>query len=349
MKYPIKHYINLLLSISLDIHYIHVKGDHKAGKEIVPLILIHGWPGSVREFYEVIPNLVKATKNKKYDFDIVVPSLPGYGWSEATHKTGLSSTEMSIIFRNLMLKIGYNNFVVQGGDWGSIIGSSMATLFPDNVMGYHSNLCALVTSPVGLIKNVIASFMPTKFVEPQYIDFHFPLGKKFLFSLEESGYMHFQATKPDTIGNALIGNPVGLSTYILEKFSTWTKAEYRSRNDGGLTEQFTMDALLDNIMIYYLSNMITTSMRLYAEHFCIKNAELKLERVPTNVPVGCARYKEDLLHELDWILEDKFKNIIHSKYYMNGGHFAAMELPDQFSNDFIMYMDTLWNKLNSNM
>lgn len=163
--------------------------------------MIHGWPGSVREFYELIPKL---TKNKDDTaFIVVAPSLPGYGFSEGAAVPGLGPTEIAVIFRNLMISLGYNRFLVQGGDWGSVIGSAISTVFPENVIAYHSNMCATMT-PFSQFKSQIMNIYPSFFVEQEHLDFIFPLGEKFLDILEESGYFHIQATKPDTIGKDLL-------------------------------------------------------------------------------------------------------------------------------------------------
>lgn len=134
------------------------------------------------------------------EFDIIVPSLPGYGFSEGSSKTGFGVLEMSVVLRNLMIRLGYNHFYIQGGDWGSALGSTIATLFPQNVIGYHSNMCIAFNSGVGMFKNIIASIAPSYFVEGEYEDFHFPYGEKFTNMILETGYMHIQSTKPDTIG-----------------------------------------------------------------------------------------------------------------------------------------------------
>lgn len=141
------------------------------------------------------------------------------------------------------------------------------------------------------------------------------------------------------IGIALSNNPVGLAAYILEKFSTWTFPQYRSSPDGGLDQRKDLfDAYLDNIMIYYLSGSITTSCRLYAEAFSLKQQEHKLDRIQTNVPTGCARFKNDLAHEIDWVLQDKFTNMVQSNYYKEGGHFAALEVPGVLYKDFVEFV-----------
>ncbi|XP_061401163.1 juvenile hormone epoxide hydrolase 1-like [Musca vetustissima] len=241
------------------------------------------------------------------------------------------------MMRNLMLRLGYKKFFIQGTDWGSIIGSHIATLFPENVLGYHSNMCT-VSSPKSMIKGLIAGSFPGIFAPKGYEDFFSPVSEKIHFLLEETGYAHLHSTKPDTIGTALHDNPVGLAAYILEKFSTWTNATYRHLPDGGLKKRYKLDALLDNVMIYYLTNSITTSMRIYKEAVTEEQRALKLDRVPTNVPTACARFKNEMMHFMDLQLKDKYKNLIQSTYYKEGGHFAAMEVSDIVYKDFIEFV-----------
>ncbi|KAL7031274.1 hypothetical protein ACKWTF_006950 [Chironomus riparius] len=236
-----------------------------------------------------------------------------------------------------MKRIGFKKYYVQGGDWGSLIGTDMAAFFPENVLGFHTNMC-MVDSPIANIKTFIASFYPSLFMDAKYVDWVYPFFPKFLTLLQESGYMHIQSTKPDTIGVALTGNPVGLVAYILEKFSTWTNPAYRNLADGGLEKYFTMDALLDNVMIYYLTNSITTSQRIYKEVFSSEFADSSINRVPVIVPSACAHFKYELMHQIEWALPEKFVNLLQSNYFEDGGHFAAMQLPKIMYNDFIDFV-----------
>lgn len=184
----------------LSVHYIHTKATYDIkGKKVVPLLLLHGWPGSVREFYDIIPKLALPGDELDTVFEIVCPSLPGYGWSEAAAKKNFGPLEMSVVLRNLMIRLGYDKFYIQGGDWGSLLGCNIATMFPENVLGYHSNMC-FVDSPMAHIKAFISSYYPSAFIEEEYQDFIFPRMEKFAGLILESGYMHLQATKPDTIG-----------------------------------------------------------------------------------------------------------------------------------------------------
>uniref|UniRef100_A0A1L8DZA1 Epoxide hydrolase n=1 Tax=Nyssomyia neivai TaxID=330878 RepID=A0A1L8DZA1_9DIPT len=270
----------------LDIHFIHVKPEKTFKKPVLPIILLHGWPGSVVELYSLIDKL---RNNGDYHFEIVVPSLPGYGWSQASSKTGLGAAEISVILRNLMVRLGYQKFYIHGGDWGSFIGNIMATLFPENSIAFHSNMCS-ARPPTYAIKTFIASLYPEYFIPKEHVHFFYPFWKKFAFLLEETGYLHIQATKPDTIGTALTGNPVGLAAYILEKFSTFTNFGHQNLPDGGLTKRLTLEALLDNVMIYYLTNSMATSQRLYSEALSYRHFALNLDRVPYICPNGLCSF-----------------------------------------------------------
>ncbi|XP_037941789.1 juvenile hormone epoxide hydrolase 1-like [Teleopsis dalmanni] len=327
----------------LKIHFMHIKPKKTDGKKVVPLLLLHGWPGSVREFYEFIPLLTTPNAKSDYVFEVIAPSLPGYGWSQGAAKTKFGPVQIAVILRNLMLRLGHDKFVIQGGDWGSIIGSTAAAVFPENALAYHSNMC-INGAPVNYIKMVLMHIFPGFFLHKAHHDFYPSLGQFFSTLMEEMGYCHIQATKPDTIGATLLHNPVGLAAYILEKFSTWTNADYKKLADGGLTKRYTMDALLDNVMIYYVTNSITTSQRLYAEMFNKENQALQIDRVPIKAPTGCARFRHELSHSSDFQLKDRFINIVHSTYHNDGGHFPAMELPQVLYDDFIEFVEKAFKK-----
>lgn len=289
---------------------------------------MHGWPGSVREFYEFIPELIKPIEGIDKIFEIVAPSLPGFGWSDATNKVGFNAVEVSIVLRNLMIRLGYKKFVIQGGDWGSVAGSIISTVFPENVYAYHSNLCQ-VQSPLSYIKLAIASIWPTRFIDEKYKHMTFPVMERLQFLLEQTGFFHLQATKPDTIGNALENNPIGQAAYILEKF---------------LGSKINDEALLDNLMTYVATNRFTTSVRIYKETFGKSNDLSALNRVSTNVPTGCARFEKDLPAALDWQLRDKFTNLIQSTYYLDAGHFASLEVPKVLYEDFKNFVVKVFKK-----
>nr|XP_022920508.1 juvenile hormone epoxide hydrolase 1-like [Onthophagus taurus] len=317
----------------LNIHYLHVKPQQvPSTTKVLPLLLLHGWPGSVREFYEIIPLLTTPRKGQNFVFEVIAPSLPGYGFSEGASKPGLGPPQMSIIFKNLMKRIGFEKFYVQGGDWGSVIVANMAVLIPDNLLGVHSNMCFSL-APSATLKHLFWSIYPSAIVEKEHEHKMYPIGKIYENILLEFGYMHIQSTKPDTVGVGLNDSPVGLAAYILEKFTTWTNPAWKNQDDGGLKGRYMYADLLDNVMIYWVTNSITTSMRLYSEQFNKATMEMKLGNIPTDVPYACARFEYELGYMPDCLLSSTLKNIIHSSHIKEGGHFAAFEVPKLLADD----------------
>ncbi|XP_049279605.1 juvenile hormone epoxide hydrolase 1-like [Anopheles funestus] len=322
----------------LDIHYIHIRPNADQQKTVIPLLLLHGWPGSVREFYDIIPLLTSSSHEKDFTFEVIVPSLPGFGWSQGSAKVGLGGQKMAIIMKNLMERIGHKRFFVHGGDWGALITDVMGTYFSKNVLGIHQSGCGVIGT-LATLKTMIASFFPWVFIEERHIGYYFPLQSYFKEILLESGYMHIQATKPDTIGTVLVGNPVGLAAYILEKFSTQTNRAFRMLPDGGLERAFNLDALLDNVMIYYLTDSITTSQRIYMEAFSKRELFAgELERIPNMVPTACAKFKHDVLHTIDWALRGHYTNLVQSNHFDEGGHFSVMQLPEVVYRDLVQFV-----------
>nr|QOI60667.1 juvenile hormone epoxide hydrolase 3 [Mythimna separata] len=313
----------------LDIHYIHVKPKVDVNVMVLPLILLHGWPGSYREFYEAIPLLTTERPGYNFVFEVIVPNLPGFGFSDGPVRPGLSPHQIAIIMRNLMQKLGFKHYYVQGGNFGHIIGSHMATIFPDEVVGFHTNF------PVNLSKHsqwiwFLGSIWPT-FVANGYADRMYPFIDKINFYLEEFGFMHLQTTKPDSIGIALQDSPVGLASYILDRFMIFTDPANKLDPDGGLEKYYSYDKLLDNIMLYWISGSITTSMRIYKEAFEDGDVEKIFGLIPTSVPTWGLRFKHDLAHSPDFVLRWKYPNLLGTSNYDVGGHFAAFERPKEFS------------------
>lgn len=316
----------------LDIHFIRVKPQVKPGVTVIPILLMHGWPGSVREFYEAIPLLTKQASGYDFAFEVVVPSLPGYGFSDAAVRPGLGVTQVAVIFKNLMNRLGHKKFYIQGGDWGSAIGSSMATLFQNEVLGFHSNML-FVQNNCSTFRTILGALFPSLIVEPHLADRMYPLSKYFAYLMEEFGYFHIQATKPDTVGVALSDSPSGLLSYILEKFSSWTNFNNRALPDGGLSSRFSKDQLLDNLMVYWSTNSITTSMRLYSETMSNKNRALGIDRLYSSVPTWALQAKNELFYQPPNILKLKFYNLQGVTVLDEGGHFIAFELPQVFADD----------------
>ncbi|CAG9770472.1 unnamed protein product [Ceutorhynchus assimilis] len=320
----------------LNIHFIHVKPkvDKSSNVKILPLMLLHGWPGSVREFYEMIPLLTQPQNGRKVVFEVIIPSLPGYGFSEATDKPGMNCVRMAQIFRKLMQRLGHNKFYIQGGDWGSFISTFLTIMYPESVIGSHLNLCSCSTTMCSLKLLLLGTTFPSLIGTEEELPLFTPVGKMFTNLLLESGYFHIQATKPDTVGTALRESPVGLAAYIIEKFTSWTNPEWKDLEDGGLTRKFTYDQLLDNVMIYWITRSITTSQRLYSEMFNKEMLGQGFDNIPTpsQVPIACARFKNELANQPESLLRMKYSNLQQLNTY-DGGHFAAFELPEVLSND----------------
>ncbi|KAL1517022.1 hypothetical protein ABEB36_000842 [Hypothenemus hampei] len=325
----------------LNIHFIHVKPKEVPdGVEIVPILLLHGWPGSVREFYEIIPILTTPEKGRDFVFEVIVPSLPGYGFSDGAVRPGMNPAQMAQIFNALMTRLGFNRYYAQGGDWGSGISQNLAVLYPDRIIGVHRNWCS--ANELFHWKSYVGSIFPSLFFTEKEIDKVTPITRTVQFILLESGYFHLQASKPDTIGVALRDSPAGLAAYILEKFTTWTNRDWKDLPDGGLTKKFTYDQLLDNVMIYWITKSITTSVRLYAEAISQAYTNHQFNNIPVEVPAGCNRFSNELIYSAETLLKEVNKNLIHLTDY-EGGHFAAFEVPEVLGKDIIEFVRKVRN------
>uniref|UniRef100_A0A0V0G516 Epoxide hydrolase n=1 Tax=Triatoma dimidiata TaxID=72491 RepID=A0A0V0G516_TRIDM len=320
----------------LDIHFMHVKPSDSKGKTVLPMLIMHGWPGSIREFYDLIPLLTTPKADNNFVFEVVAPSLPGYGFSDGAGRPGLGPAQIGVIFNELMGRLGFDKYYIQGGDWGSIIGHSMAILYPNRVLAYHSNMC-FSSSLKAKMQNLVSHFFPSLFISEDRIEEY---RNEFSNIMLETGYFHLQATKPDTVGIGLNDSPAGLAAYILEKFSTWTNKAWRNLEDGGL-EKYDKVALLDNVMIYWLTGSITTSVRLYSESFSRNYRALKMDEIPVTVPTSCARFPHELMYISDVVLRSSFLDLVQVTDFPKGGHFAAFEVPDILADDVWKFMKKL--------
>jgi pimeloyl-ACP methyl ester carboxylesterase len=251
-----------------------------------------------------------------------------------------------------MERLGHEKFYVQGGDWGAIVTEAVSMLFPDRVYGMHSNMCTVSITSMTLcdyVRLALGSYWPSLIVssEQEKSDVY-PLSKTFSASLEETGYMHIQMTKPDTVGVALNDSPAGLAAYILEKFSTWTNSDYKHLPDGGLSK-FDIDELLDNVMIYWVTGSITTSMRLYSEFASTQYQSLPHLRAKVKVPAACANFPHEIpiALRLKKLLKRKYTNLVRATEMKDGGHFAAFERPDLLAEDIwltVFEMENIRNR-----
>ncbi|XP_037303636.1 juvenile hormone epoxide hydrolase isoform X2 [Manduca sexta] len=326
----------------LHIHFIHVKPVVHPGKEVVPLLILHGWPGSVREFYETIPHLTAVSKHRDFAVEIIAPSLPGFGFSDSAVRPGLGATEMGVVFRNLMRRLGHQKFYIQGGDWGSYIGQSMATLFPKEVLGYHTNLAVALT-PKAFALTLMGAAFPPAVVDPLLADRMYPLLHHILWLITETGYMHLQSTKPDSLGVAMTDSPGGLMAYFLQMFSSGTRRKNVFKEDGGLHSYYPRAHLIDNLMMYWVPNSITTSFRIYAETINLRNLAMRVHEIPTPVPTCTIHAKDEILYQSPPILQTKFPNLLNSTVLFDGGHFLALEMPELFADNVLNAIATFRN------
>ncbi|XP_037280740.2 epoxide hydrolase 1 isoform X2 [Rhipicephalus microplus] len=314
------------------VHFMYARPKAHAKTKVYTLLMIHGWPGSVVEFLKIAKEL--ATPKQGVAFEVICPSIPGYGFSEAPHKKGFNSLEAARVFVKLMDRLGRKRFYVQGGDWGAMIAKLMSTYYSDRVLGAHMNMMDVEFNPLMALKMLVGSFYPSVVLadgERQVAAYALPLWPKLKYLLRESGYMHLHATKPDTIGLALLNSPAGLAAYILEKFSTWTVGANVDREDGGLTDKYTYDELLANVMLYWLTDSIGSSARFYKENFA--GGMTRPTRVPVTVPTGFSVFPEDLLALPKSFIGHVYHDVVTFEQHPSGGHFAAFEKPDLLEKD----------------
>ncbi|KAJ7341018.1 hypothetical protein JRQ81_004667 [Phrynocephalus forsythii] len=328
----------------IDVHFLHVKPSHlPEGQLAKPLLMVHGWPGSFYEFYRIIPLLTDPASHclkSGLIFEIIAPSIPGYGFSEAPHKKDFDSVCAARVFYKLMRRLGFHEFYIQGGDWGSLVGTNLAQMAPSHVKGLHLNF--VTVAPTGckpLLSILLGQYFPRWFgFQPEDVKRLFPFVSKVLVNLwMEFGYFHIQATKPDTVGCGLNDSPVGLAAYILEKFSTWTDPSFRDLEDGGLEKKYSLDDLLTNVMIYWVSGCIVPSMRFYKE--TTGGNRKKHEKLPVHVPTGIASFLHEILYIPRVWAQQKYINIVSFNYVPRGGHFAAFEEPELLADDIVQFVE----------
>ncbi len=283
------------------IQFLHVRSERSAA---LPLLLTHGWPGSIIEFHKVIEPLVAGAPGQ-IAFDLVIPCLPGYGFSQKPEKPGWTVDRIASAWITLMARLGYERYVAQGGDWGAAISIAMAKLAPPQLAGIHLNMPLVI--PRGSERGDLDA-------EEQAA-----LKALELHMRNETAYGRLQATKPQTMGYGLVDSPIAQAAWIYEKFYTWSDCK---EDPEGL---FTLDALLDNIMLYWLTGTGASSARLYWESFRKAFAPTVLE-----LPVGCSIFPKEIIPAPRRWAERFYRNLIYWNKLGRGGHFAAFEQPDLF-------------------
>jgi epoxide hydrolase len=288
----------------LGIYFLHIRSPHS---DAAPLILTHGWPGSVIEFLKVIPALTDPSNHggqSQDAFHVVCPALPGYGFSDKPKQNGWSVERTARAWSKLMLRLGYQRYYAQGGDWGAGITSVIALQDAEHCHGVHLNMPIVLPDPATM--NNLTDEEKDGLAGMQY------------FQDWDSGYAKEQSTRPQTIGYALADSPAGQAAWILEKFYAWTDCHGNPEN------ALTRDEMLDDIMLYWLPNAAASSARLYWESFNKFNYE------SVRIPVGCSIFPKDLLRPSRRWAEKRYQNLVYWNRLDRGGHFAAFEQPDLF-------------------
>ena len=300
----------------LGIHFIHARSPHP---QAMPLIITHGWPGSVVEFHKVIEPLVDpvAHGGSAADaFHVVCPSLPGFGFSAKPTTAGWGVDRIARTWAVLMDRLGYARYGAQGGDWGSAVTTALGAQDPDHCAGIHITL-AMGTRPNPGEQPTPEEARALKGLQ-YYADW-------------DSGYSKQQSTRPQTLGYALTDSPSGQAAWILEKFWAWTDCNGHPENI------FTRDELLDNVMLYWVTATAASSARLYWESF---GPERRVVHTVT-VPTGVAVFPKEIVTPVRRWMEGSFTNICHWTEMPKGGHFAAFEQPELFVSEVRRFFATL--------
>lgn len=293
----------------LDFHFLHIRSPHD---NALPLIMTHGWPGSIVEFSKVIGPLTDPSAhggNTVDAFHLVCPTLPGFGFSGKPTTPGWGVERIGEAWGQLMARLGYDRYVAQGGDWGAIVTSSMGVTETEHCVGLHINMP--LVSPSETVMQDLTDFEQDALAAGQY------------YWDWDSGYSKEQSTRPQTIGYGLVDSPAAQAAWIIEKFWAWTDS------DGDPANVLTRDELLDNVMMYWLPAAGASSARIYWESFGIIGKPQK----EITMPVGVSIFPHEIFRSSRRWVEERYSNLVHYNALDKGGHFAAFEQPASFVDE----------------
>jgi pimeloyl-ACP methyl ester carboxylesterase len=296
----------------IDLHFLHVPGK---GPDPCPLLLSHGWPGSVFEFLEIIPRLTDPARfggDPADAFTVIAPSLPGYGLSFAPGQKRFGVEEIADCFAALMTEVlGYRRFAAQGGDWGAFVTTRLAHIHPERLLGMHVNLLPIRRDP-----KMVAEPTPE---ERRYLE-HLAAWLK-----DETGYQWIQGTKPQTLAFGLTDSPAGLAAWIAEKFRTWSDC------GGAIESAVSRDHLLANISLYWFTGAIGSS---FWPYYARMHRPWPIPDGATiEVPMGYCEFPREILRPPRSMAARMFRDIRRWSVMPKGGHFAAMEHPDALARE----------------
>jgi len=293
----------------LDIQFLHARSQHA---NAFPLLLIHGWPGSILEFEQILPLLVAPESHggEAADaFHVVCPSIPGFGFSEIPKEPGTNPEVVADLFADLMRQLGYDRYGAQGGDYGSVISTLLGARDPAHCAAIHLNL---------ILAGPPKDSDPMAGLSPAEVEH---LNRTASNAQTETGYYAIQSTKPQSLGYGLHDSPAGLAAWIIEKFHAWSDC------NGDIEQRFSKDQLLANITLYWLTGTITSSCRMYAE-------QARMGRtVPGPVPTGAALFPGEMIKAPRAWAERRYPNLVRWTEMESGGHFAAMEEPQLLARE----------------
>jgi pimeloyl-ACP methyl ester carboxylesterase len=309
----------------LDIQFVHVRSRHP---NAMPLIITHGWPGSVFELLKVIGPLTDPTaySGRAEDaFDVVIPSMPGYGFSGKPTAPGWNADRIARAWDVLMKRLGYNHYVSQGGDWGSVVADKMAIQRPAGLLAIHINMPATVPPDVAkALSN--GDSQPSGLSEKEKAAFE---SLKYLYE-KGGGYAAMMVTRPQTLGYGLSDSPAGLAAFFYDKFTDWTYS------GGDAEKALTRDEMLDDITLYWVTNTSTSSAQLYWEN----NAN-NFNAVDISIPAAITVFPGEIYRAPRSWAERSYHNLIYFNEVAKGGHFAAWEQPLLFTEEIRASFRTL--------
>jgi microsomal epoxide hydrolase len=304
----------------IDVHFIHEEGK---GPNPMPLLLCHGWPGSVMEFYKLLPMLTDPARfggDPADAFSVIAPSLPGYVFSFKLGQRRFSIEAIAEVLAELMTDvIGYQRFGAQGGDWGAFVASRLGFAFSDRVIGIHLNLLAVRRD-----SKMVGDPTPE---EKGFLD------QLKLFLKEETGYQWIQGTKPTTLACALTDSPAGLAAWLVEKFRTWTDC------DGNPENALSLDEMLTGIMLYWVSGAIGSS---FWPYYARMHGPWPIPEASTvDVPAGYVEFPKEILRPPRSLAERMYTDIRRWTVMPKGGHFAALEQPEALATEIRAFFRSL--------
>lgn len=288
----------------LGIHFLHRRSPRA---DATPLVLTHGWPDSIVRFIDVMDELADPKNPEVPAFHVVVPSLPGFGYSDRPATTGWGTEKTAAAWVELMGRLGYDEFVAHGGDWGGNITTVLAGRFPDHVLGIHTTFAE---GPPGLTTEGLTRQERTWAVETRD------------FWRHRAAYAKQQATRPQTIGYSLVDSPVGLLAWLLDKFAEW------SDTDDSPFETISRDRILDNVTLYWLTRTGASAARIYYESHSALDPDLRVD-----VPSAITIYPHDVERCPRPWAQERYRQIVRWGTPERGGHFPSMEVPELFVED----------------